>query len=311
MRNAGQGKKVVVLGGTGFIGGALCRDLVGAGYAVVALTRRPRPDGEGISYRVWDGRTAEGWADAVDGARAVINLAGESIAGGRWDDLRKEAILSSRVQAGLAVTEAVERAAAKPAVLVQGSATGYYGDRPSDEILDEAAAPGQGFLAEVCRQWEDSSRAVEDMGVRRVVVRTGVVLGRGGGALKSMLPSFRLFAGGWPGSGRQGMPWIHLLDEVGAIRFLMDTDRVSGPVNLCAPTRVTAKAFCQALGEVLGRPCWLPMPAPVLRAALGEMADELLLAGAMVSSGKLGRAGYVFRFPDVRAALRDSVQEPS
>lgn len=307
-QSAQPGKRVVVLGGTGFIGGPLCRELAEAGYEVVVLTRRPRQGGAGVTCRVWDGRTADGWADVVDAALAVVNLAGESIAAGRWDEARKEAILRSRVQAGLALTEAVRRAAVKPAVVVQGSATGYYGDRPSDEILDESAESGKGFLAEVCRRWEDSSSPVEGLGVRRVIIRTGVVLGRGGGALERMLPSFRLFAGGWPGSGRQGLPWIHLRDEVGAIRHLVENPGVSGPVNLCAPPPITAKEFCRALGEVLGRPCWLPVPAPVLRAALGEMADELLLGGVMPSAAKLVRSGYAFRFPDLRSALRDCVQ---
>jgi uncharacterized protein (TIGR01777 family) len=238
----------------------------------------------------------------VEGA-AVVHLAGENIAAGRWTDARKRRIRESRVKSSRAVAEAIEEAADKPRVLLQGSAVGYYGPR-GDEVVSEEEPPGEDFLARVCVEWEASTAGVESLGVRRAVLRTGVVLSTEGGALPKMLLPFRLFAGGPVGSGRQCFPWIHIADEVGAIRFLLENDRASGPFNLTAPEPITNRQFSRVLGEVLHRPSLLPAPAFALRLALGEMAD-MLLNGQRAVPSQLQELGYTFRFPEAEAALRD------
>lgn len=305
--------RVVITGGTGFIGTALTRVLVAAGHDVVILTRRPRavaassrvaaeaPAGT-LEYAVWDGMTSRGWGHFAEDA-AVVNLAGESIASGRWNAEKKRDIVESRLAAGAAVVQAAAKAAIKPRVVVQASAVGYYGDR-GELVLEEHSLPGKGFLADTAVKWEQSTREVEDMGVRRVVVRTGVVLGRGG-ALARMLPPFRLGLGGPVGDGRAWFPWIHVRDEVRAMAFLLERGEAMGPFNLVAPGIVTNKAFTEALGAALGRPTVLRVPAFALRLALGEMADAALLASLRVVPARLSALGFSFDFPDVAAALSD------
>ena len=293
--------KAILLGGTGFIGRALASGLLDKGWEVAVATRDPSryADREGgIEYVSWDG----GWEAALEGAQAVVNLVGENISAGRWTRERKARILKSRVAAGEAVVRALEAATNKPALLVQASATGWYGGR-EDEILDETSAPGTGFLSEVCRAWEASTARAEDMGVRRVVVRTGVVLGPGGLVLKKFLPAFKLFLGGPLGSGKQWFPWIHLRDEVRAILHLMEDSTATGAYNLTAPEPVTMRAFCRALGKAMKRPSYLPVPGFALKALLGEMAVELILQGQRALPKRLLTSGFEFRFPGVDAAL--------
>jgi uncharacterized protein (TIGR01777 family) len=251
----------------------------------------------------WDGATAEGWGALADGADAVVNLAGESLAEGRWTSERKRRIRESRLRAGQAVVQAVSVAARKPRVVVQASAVGYYGPR-GDEEVDERAAPGQDFLARLCVEWEASTAPVEAQGVRRVVVRSGLVLSREGGALPRILLPFRLFVGGPLGDGRQWWSWIHIADEVAAIRFLMEREEASGAYNLTAPNPLTNAAFGKALGRVLGRPSFVRTPALALRLAFGEMGS-VLLEGQRVLPRRLLDAGFRFHFPDAEAALRD------
>lgn len=300
---------VIVAGGTGFIGAPLCRALAAQGRPVVRLTRRRDgdarpPGGEGLVSGVfWDGRTTQGWGHLAEGAAALINLAGENISGGRWTARRKRRILESRVLAATALAQAAVQAARKPGAFLQGSAVGYYGDT-GQEPVDESAPHGKGFLAEVCRQWEEASRCVEDAGVRRLVVRTGVVLGRGGGALEKMLPPFRWFLGGPLGDGRQIMPWIHLQDQVNALLFLLDNKRARGVFNLTAPQAASNLEFSRELGRVLSRPSWLAAPAPVLKLLLGEMAVELLLSGCRAVPARLAEHGFQFSHPELRGALR-------
>ncbi len=298
--------RVVIGGGSGLIGRALCDELALAGHQAVVLSRDPSRVASlpaGVEVEEWDGRSAAALAPLVEGAEAFVHLAGASIAGGRWTARRKRAIRDSRVDSSRAVAEAFARSARRPAVLVQGSAVGYYGPR-GDEELDEAAAPGDDFLASVCREWEAASAPVEELGVRRPVVRTGVVLSTRGGALPRMVLPFRLFAGGPLGSGRQWLPWIHLADEAGALRFLLEHPEATGPFNLTAPAPVTNREFSRALGRTLRRPSLLPAPAPALKLALGEMAT-LLLDGQRAVPSKLLAAGYEFRFPEVGGALGD------
>jgi len=296
--------RAIIAGGTGFIGQALVIALRDAGWDIVVLSRSPgkvaEVFGHGVIGMRWDG---SGWLDLLGPDTAVVNLAGENIAAGRWTGEVKRKILESRVNAGRALVKAVGEAPAKPGVFVQASAVGYYGPR-GDNPVDETAESGTGYLAEVCRAWEASTAEVEAMGVRRVVVRTGMVLGHGG-ALARMLPPFRFFLGGPPGSGEQGVSWIHLDDEVGAIRFLMENSEARGAYNLTAPAPVRFRKFARILGQTLGRPYRLKTPAFALRLLFGEMADEVLLSGQLALPARLTGAGYVFRHPELEGALAD------
>ena len=300
--------RVVITGATGFIGRALCKELLNSGYEVVALSRsigRGREVlGQDITVAGWDGQSAQGWAKWAEGARAVVNLAGESITAGRWTKSKKEEILQSRLNAGKAVTEAVTLARDKPAVVIQSSGIGYYGSA-RDESVDESSQPGTGFLSSVAEKWEASTKEVEAMGTRQVIIRTGVVLGKDGGALPRLLTPFRLFVGGPLGSGKQWFPWIHLDDEVRAIRFLIQSDDLKGAFNLVAPKALTMRDFCRTLGMVMNRPSWLKVPALMLRVFFGEMAKEVLLSGQRAVPRRLLEAGFDFRFADVESGLRD------
>lgn len=301
--------RVVIAGGSGFIGRQLTRSLVGDGHAVVVLTRGAdrRADAEGVRFVTWDGCTGGSWAEALDGADALVNLAGENIANGLWTKARRQRILESRLLAGQACLEAIEQVSRRPRVLLQASAVGYYGDR-GDTVLEENAPAGTGFLADVAQHWEASTAAAESLGVRRVVLRTAVVLGRDGGALPRMLAAFRAYLGGPLGSGRQWFPWIHLDDVVGAIRWLMECPDVAGPFNLAAPGTVTQRTWAEALGMGLARPARLRMPATLVRLFLGTMGRELFLASARVLPRRLLEAGYAFRFPSLSDALADLLQ---
>ncbi|GAB4569079.1 MAG: TIGR01777 family oxidoreductase [Anaerolineae bacterium] len=298
--------KAVITGGTGLIGRALAADLAADGWDVVVLTRRPEAAGplpQGVRPVRWDGRSAQGWGEVVDGATAVVNLAGENISARRWTEAQKRRIRESRVNAGRAVVEAIDRAVVKPVVLVQASAVGIYGDRGSEE-LDERSAPGEGFLPDVCQDWERSTQEVEAMGVRRAVARMGIVLSLDGGALPRMLLPFRLFVGGPLGDGSQWFPWIHIQDEVRALRFLIEHDGASGVFNLTAPQPVTNRELSRAIGRVMRRPALVPTPRLALKLIFGEMA-AVLLDSQRVVPRRLLDAGFVFRFPDITTALQD------
>jgi uncharacterized protein (TIGR01777 family) len=301
-------ERIIITGATGFIGRALCRKLVEGGYEVVALSRNPEKGSESLPNQVrivnWDAKTGEGWADYADGAYAIINLAGESIASGRWTQQKKRRILESRLNAGEAVLQAVERVESKPKVVIQASGVGIYGNR-DDEILDEFSPAGSGFLVEVAKQWEQSTKKVEPMGVRQVIIRTGVVLGAGGGFLSRVLLPFRLLLGGRLGSGKQWIPWIHIDDEIGAIVFLMEKENLQGVFNLTPPNPLTSKEFFRFLGKAMRRPSWLPVPGFVLRVFLGEMAKELILSGQRAVPKRLLDSGYEFEYPDAEPALRE------
>lgn len=302
--------RVLVSGATGFIGRELCLRLCGD-YEVIALSRDARKAGEvlGKSAKIveWDARTTSGWAGLVEGARAVINLAGENVAAGRWTVARKSSIVQSRTDSVTAVVDAVNAARKKPAVLIQASAIGYYGSR-GDETLDEKATPGSGFLADVCQKVESLVAQIRSREVRVVTIRTGVVLGMAGGALPKLMMPFRLYLGGHVGSGRQWFSWIGLADEVRAIRFLMELPGADGAFNLTAPEPVPMKRFCRVLGETLGKPAWTVMPEFLARLGLGEMADEMILAGQRVLPRRLMEAGFEFEHPRLRDALAALIQ---
>lgn len=298
--------RVLLLGGSGLIGRRLAPALVAAGYEVVILTRDPRRVGAlpmGVRAVGWDGCTAAGWEREADGARAIVNLAGENVAEGRWSAARKAALLASRLRATAAVVAALAGAERRPEVLLQGSAIGFYGSRGNEEI-DESAPAGDDFLAGLTREWEAASEAAEGLGVRRVLLRTGVVLDPAGGALPKMMLPFRFFAGGPLGSGRQVLPWIHHRDQTSAIHFLLEHRAARGPFNLTAPNPVPQAEFARALGRELHRPALLPTPAFVLQLAVGQMA-EVLLAGQRAVPRRLLELGFSFDHPELGGALAE------
>lgn len=290
--------KVVVAGGTGFLGTPLVSQLRTSGNEVFVLTRRSAGPGQ-ITWSP-DG-TAGLWAEAVDGADAVINLAGESIAGHRWTPAQKARIRDSRIHATRSLVEAIRASVRKPAVFLSASAVGYYGSR-GDDTLNEESAPGDDFLASVCRDWE--AEAFEAVGATRVVyLRTGLPLARSGGALPRIALPFRFLAGGPLGSGRQYWSWIHRDDWLAMTIWALHTSRVSGALNLTAPAPVTNREFAVTLGRVLKRPAFMPTPAFALRLLVGEMADALLLAGQRVIPVKAEALGFRFRYTALEPAL--------
>lgn len=299
--------KIIIAGGTGFIGSELLARLREDGHALTVLTRTQAPGmPAGVTTILWQPGGAGDWRrpveEAVAAADGVINLAGESIAAGRWTEARKRKLRASRVETTRALAEAIAKAGRGVKFLVNASAVGYYGPR-GDEIVTEADPPGKDFLARLCRDWEAEALGVETHGVRVVLLRTGIVLGRNGGALAKMVPAFKVFLGGPLGSGRQWMPWIHLEDEIGLIAFLVNSN-AHGAVNATAPEPVKMKEFCGTLAKVMRRPCWAPVPAFALRAALGEMA-EMLLTGQRAVPAEAERLGYRFRYRSLRPALEN------
>jgi uncharacterized protein (TIGR01777 family) len=290
-----------VSGASGLIGAALLPSLEQAGAEVVRLARGPARNPGQIS---WD-PTGDLAPEAVSGFEAVIHLAGESVVG-RWTAGKKKAIRESRVHGTQSVAAALARTDAKPRVFVCASAIGFYGDR-GDEILTEESAGGKGFLADLARDWEAASRIAGQAQIRTVNLRIGVVLSSQGGALSKMLPAFKLGLGGRLGTGSQWWSWIHVDDIVGAIHHVLQTEPLSGPVNLVSPNPVRNAQFTKMLASVLGRPALLPMPAFAARLALGEMAEELMLASQRVEPEKLKQSGYTFRFEELGAALENLV----
>jgi len=304
--------RILITGGSGLIGRAISAELVSRGHEVIALSRSPeRVNGLPGSVQVvrWDARTSEGWGHLADGAGAIVNLAGASIAGesffpSRWTDEQRRIIRESRLDASHAVVEAIEQAGRKPDVLIQASGVGYYGFH-GDEILTEEDGPGNDWAARfTAEEWEPSTATVEQMGVRRVVVRTGVVLSTEEGALPRLLLPFRLFAGGPMGSGRQWYSWISLQDEARSLRFLIETEEARGAFNLTAPNPVTNRELARIIGRVMGRPSFIPVPGFALRLAFGEVA-EVVLQGQRALPQRLLDLGFEFRHAQAEAALRD------
>lgn len=296
--------KLVIAGASGFIGSALCSRLLDKGHVLTLLTRVTPRDASTATKRWlhWTPGTPGDWEAGVDGADGVINLAGEPIAAKRWTGDQKQKILTSRIETTNSLVEAIRKAKQKPGFLINASAVGYYGPR-GDETVTEEAGAGKDFLSSVCREWEEEAKKAESLGLRVIRVRTGIVLGRGGGALAKMVPPFKFFVGGPLGSGTQWMSWIHLEDEVGLMLYLIEHSQATGPFNATAPNPVRMKEFCQVLGQVMGRPSWAPVPAFVLRLALGELA-EMLLTGQRVIPAAAQRLGYEFRYANLDAALK-------
>jgi uncharacterized protein (TIGR01777 family) len=298
--------RTIITGGTGLIGRELAANLVADGHEVIVLSRTPQ-QAEGLPDSVqiagWDARSAEGWGQLVNGVHAIVNLAGANIAGGRWTTKRKRLIRDSRMNAGKAVVQAIQEATDKPQVLIQSSGIGYYGPRGAEEITENAPA-GDDFLGRLAVEWEGVTAPVEDLGVRRAIIRTSAVFSTQGGALPLWLLQFKLFVGGPFGNGRQWLPWIHIADEVRAIRFLMEHPEAHGPFNLSAPQPLTNSDFSRTLGQVLRRPALIPAPAFALRLVLGEMAN-VLLTGQRAVPRRLLDLGFSFQFPEAKAALRN------
>lgn len=297
---------IVLAGGTGFIGKAVRETLIARGDSLTLLTRDASAAGTDwglMKALLWDGKTSGDWAKAVDGADAVINLSGESVANGRWTAQRKLVLTKSRLDSTRALVAAIAAAKKRPKTFLSASAVGYYGAAP-DGVMTETSPQGSDFLAALCGQWEREAYAAEKLGVRTATLRLGVVLGEDGGALSKMALPFRLFVGGPLGSGRQPLPWIHRDDVVGAVLFLLDHEKVFGPVNLVAPQALTNAGFSSALGHALHRPSWATAPAVLIRLALGEMA-EMILGGQRAEPQRLLGAGYTFKHPTADAALTD------
>jgi len=297
--------KIVIAGATGFLGRPLVAALLADGHAVVVLSRSDRASVPGARSVTWDPqRSASPWAVELDGADAVINLAGEPIADHRWTAAQKRRIEDSRVTATRRIAAAIAESRRPPAVLVNGSGVGFYG-RCGDEIVTEETGAGSDFLAGVCRRWEAQAVTASSTATRVVCIRTGLVLAHDGGALAKMLLPFRLGLGGRLGSGRQYWPWIHRLDWVNLVRFVLRTPDAVGPINATGPSPVTNAAFTKEIGRTLGRPTFAAVPRFALRIALGEMADSLLLSGQRAVPARASQLGFTFTYPTLSLALDD------
>jgi len=295
--------RIVIAGGTGFIGEPLVRRLVARGDELAVLSRNPTKVhvGRGIE---WDGRTQGEWSAEVANADAIINLAGENVGEGRWSDERRKQLVASRIDATGAVVEALRNAPPRTATrtLVNASAVGYYGFDRGDETLDEHGTRGGGFLAELVEQWERAAREAEKL-ARLVILRFGVALAPDGGALKKLMLPFKLGAGGPIGNGKQWMSWIDRDDAVRAIEWAVDNPQARGVYNITAPEPVTNRDFTRALGRAVHRPAFMPAPAFALRAVFGEMAEEMLLGGQRVVPRRAEREGFVFEAPTLDASF--------
>jgi uncharacterized protein len=291
--------RVLISGASGLLGSALVPTLQARGFAITRLVRGT-PTGEDQIHWV-PNRAID--PESVSGFDAILHLAGESVAA-RWSDARKAKIRESRVTSTRNLAQALARASRRPRVLITASAIGYYGDR-ADEILNEKSASGTGFLPEVCREWEAANQPATDAGIRTVQLRTGVVLSSKGGALKRMLPPFRMGVGGNLGSGRQWMSWIHMQDWVGAVHHILKNDLLQGPVNMVGPKPVINAEFTRTLASALHRPAIFPVPAFAARLLFGQMAEEVLLSSQRVEPARLVTSGYPFQYSDLAKALEN------
>jgi len=303
--------RIIIAGGSGLIGCALTTALVLDRNEVIILSRNPgKVIGMPVAVKIiqWDGKTVQDWGNEMNNCDVVINFVGENLSGkgllpSRWNKERKERLLTSRVNAGIVLSKAIEMSNKKPAVFIQASGIGIYGTQ-REKLFTEASEVGNDFLANLSKLWEASSAQVETLGVRRVVVRNGVVLSTKGGALRPILLPYKIFIGGRIGDGRQVYSWIHITDEVNAIRLLIEQDQASGVFNLSSPNPVTNDEFGRTISAVMKRPHYLPIPGFVMRLAFGEVAN-MVLEGQRVMPRKLLDEGYIFKFPTLYEALTD------
>lgn len=305
--------KIVMAGGTGFIGKKVSTLLNEEGHTVIVLSRRAGQEsrsGASQSHVVqWDGRHQGPWAQECEGAGVMINLSGAPIADSRWTAKRKQELIDSRVQSTKTLIHAISSWKTKPHTFISASGVGFYGDR-GDEVVDESSPPGQGFLPELCQVWEQAVREAEALGIRTIPIRFGMVLGPGGGALSKMTFPFRIFLGGPILPGSQYVSWIHREDLARLIVFVITHSSMTGPVNGVAPKAVTMWDFCAALGKAMNRPSWFPVPQFVLRIALGELST-MLTTGQRVHSKKALDAGFSYSYPTIQSALDAIVSTPS
>jgi uncharacterized protein len=303
---------IIISGATGLIGRALYKRLRPKGYRITIISRDPSrsaalfPDAEG--HLEWTREIGRKMMCTIDGADAIIHLAGKSLAGGRWTDNFKHEVRESRIQSTRALAKAIRESSKAPAVFITASAVGYYGNT-GDELVNEGRGPGNDFLAALCKSWEEESRNVNTKNTRVVNIRTGLVLAPNGGTLKKMLPAFKLGLGAWFGSGKQWFPWIHIEDVCGIIERALENKRMEGAFNATAPGIVTNKNFSKMLGQALHRPVLLPVPGWVLNILFGEFAAALL-GGQRAEPAKAIENGYVFAFPKLDSALTDLLDIP-
>jgi hypothetical protein len=297
--------KILIAGGTGLIGKQLIRLLISDGHTVVLLSRSADrlPPLMGMTAVKWDGKTTGGWSELMEDVDAVVNLAGENIGSFPWTEKRKRKFRESRVAAGIALSKAIEDSRVRPSVLIQASAVGFYGPRGGEEV-DESACSGGDFSSKLCVDWEASTKRIEDLDIRRVIVRTGIVLDKKGGILQQMALPVKFFAGGRLGSGKQGIPWIHMDDEVNAIKYLIETNAARGVFNLSAPAPVSNAEFMRNIAFCLHRPYWFHVPQKAIKLVLGEMS-ALLLNGQFMVPRKLLDLGFNFKFATIDQALED------
>jgi len=298
--------RIVIAGGSGFLGHLLVARLAADKHDIAILTRRAGQDAGPARAVAWnpDGDANGDWVQSLDGAAAVINLAGAGIADKRWSATRKAVLLDSRVRATRSLVAAMKRVSKPPRVLIQGSAVGYYGMH-DDEVLDESAPPGTDFFGQVCVAWEAGAQQVRDLGSRLVILRQGVVLARNGGALKKMLPPFHFFVGGPIASGRQYISWIHRDDWLAVMLWAISDPSASGPLNATAPNPVPNAEFARAIGHALHRPSWLPVPGLALRLLVGDMANDALIKGQRVVPARALSLGFHFAFPTIDDAMKE------
>jgi hypothetical protein len=293
--------KILIAGGSGFLGRNLTRSFLADGHQVFCLTRASHSPA-GAQAVHWDAKSQDGWGHLVNETDVVIHLSGRSLSSWPWTSATKRTFYDSRIQPGLALVEAVQRATRRPRIFVQQSGINHYGLQGS--LADESTPPAGDFLAGLTVAWEHATEAVEQLGVRRVILRTAVVLGRGEGLLPLMSLPVKLFVAGPLGSGAQAMPWIHISDWVGALRHLVDSETAAGAYNLIAPAQSSNAEFTRALAGVLRRPYWFPVPAVLLRTLLGGMS-VLILEGRFAQPKRLIESGYAFKFPTPREAFLD------
>lgn len=296
--------KLVITGASGFIGTALCQQLLQQGHTLTLFTRgAPREPNTGVKrWHHWTPGTLRDWDSELDGVDGVINLAGEPIAEIKWSATQRRRLEKSRVDSTHVLVQGCAKAKHTPKFLINASAVGYYGPH-GDEIITEEAPAGADFLSQLCLNWEAEAMRAERLGMRVVRLRTGIVLGRGGGALEKMVPPFKWFTGGPLSSGKQWMSWIHLEDQVRLILYLIENQQAAGPINATAPNPARNKDFSRALGKVLHRPSWMPVPGFILRIGLGDMAD-MLLTGQRVMPAAAQKLGFEFRYPNLPEALQ-------
>src|SRR6266498_826326 len=294
--------KVLIAGGTGFLGGALTKSFLVDKHPVYILTRDPKVSFPGAQVIPWDGKTTTGWGYLVNEMDAVIHIAGKTLASWPWTARTKRSFFESRVQPGLALASAIQKATQRPRVFVQQSGINHYGLH--GDLAEESTPPGEDFLAQLTVQWENATKSVEELDVRRVVARSAVVLAKQDGLLPLMALPVKLFVGGPLGSGKHATPWIHIQDWVGAIRFLIDNENTQGVYNLISPTPTSNAEFTRTLARVIHRPYWFPTPAFLLRILLGEMSI-LVVEGRFSQPKRLVESGYQFQFPSPYDAFHD------